>query len=519
MIEASIRLEALVSTQSMTKEDRKEIFWELTKSICPECRRVIDARILLRDGKVFLRKSCAEHGQFEALFFGDADLYVKIAPYNKPGTIPLKFATEIRDGCPLDCGLCPDHQQHACLGLIEVNQVCNLDCPLCFANAGTHLAKDGFQLTYEQVEFMIDAFIAAEGNPEVLQFSGGEPSLHPQIIEFIELANRKGIKYVMLNTNGIRIARDDKFLDALAKTRAHIYLQFDGFEARTNEILRGKPELVEIKLKALDRLAEKDLRVVLVAAVERGVNEHEVGRIVEFGLSHPAVLGVNFQPAFRAQRHVPGDPLTRMTIPDVLKQLEAQTNGLLRLDDFVPVPCCMPTCNFVTYAMIDGDTVTPITRILDISSYLNYIKNRTLPALNDELLTTLERLWSSSAKVGSDEAAHDITNILDGKSMGGNGHRSIETTRAGQRCTSCHAHLPLSEHTPRDLGRHVFMINTRDFMDPWTFNVKNAMKCCVEFLVPDGRMIPFCTYNTVGYREQIAASMKRNNPDTLQSGS
>jgi uncharacterized radical SAM superfamily Fe-S cluster-containing enzyme len=167
----------------------------------------------------------------------------------------------------------------------------------------------------------------------------------------------------------------------------------------------------------------------------------------------------------------------------------------------------MPTCNFVTYAMIDGDTVTPITRILDISSYLNYIKNRTLPALNDELLTTLERLWSSSAKVGSDEAAHDITNMLEGKSMGGNGHTSIETTRAGQRCTSCHAHLPLSEHTPRDLGRHVFMINTRDFMDPWTFNVKNAMKCCVEFLVPDGRMIPFCTYNTVGYREQIAASI------------
>jgi len=503
--------------QPIVKEDRKEIFWELTKSICPECRKVIDARILLRDGKVFISKKCAEHGQFEALFFGDADLYVKIAPYNKPGTIPLQFATEIHEGCPLDCGLCPDHQQHACLGLIEVNQVCNLDCPLCFANAGTHLAKDGFELTYEQVEFMIDNFIAAEGNPEVLQFSGGEPSLHPQIIEFIELANRKGIKYVMLNTNGIRIARDDKFLDALAKTKAHVYLQFDGFEARTNELIRGKADLIDIKLKALDRLAEKDMRVVLVAAVERGINEHEIGRIVEFGLGHPAVFGVNFQPAFRAQRHIPADPLERMTIPDVLKHLEEQTKGLIRLDDFVPVPCCMPTCNFVTYAMIDGDSVTPITRILDISYYLNYIKNRTLPALNDDLLKTLERLWSSSAKVGSDEAARDITNMVEGKISGGNGHKSLEATRAEQRCTSCHSHLPLSEHAPRDLGRHVFMINTRDFMDPWTFNVKNAMKCCVEFLVPDGRMIPFCTYNTVGYREQVAASLKGNRLDVLQA--
>jgi uncharacterized radical SAM superfamily Fe-S cluster-containing enzyme len=395
------------------------------------------------------------------------------------------------------------------LGLIEVNQVCNLDCPLCFANAGTHLAKDGFELTYEQVEFMIDNFIAAEGNPEVLQFSGGEPSLHPQIIDFIELANRKGIKYVMLNTNGIRIARDDRFLEALAKTKAHVYLQFDGFEARTNELLRGKSDLIDLKLKALDRLAEADMRVVLVAAVERGVNEHEIGKIIEFGLNHPAVFGVNFQPAFRAQRHLEGNPLERMTIPDVLSNLERQTNGLLRLDDFVPVPCCMPTCNFVTYVMLDGDTVTPITRILDISNYLNYIKNRTLPAINDDLLKTLERLWSSSAKVGSDEAARDITDMIGVTPNGGNGHHSIEATRAEQRCTSCHSHLPLSEHSPRDLSRHIFMINTRDFMDPWTFNVKNAMKCCVEFLVPDGRMIPFCTYNTVGYREQVRDMLTR----------
>lgn len=497
--------------QPLLKQDRAEILWELTRSICPECRRVIDARVLLRDGKVYLRKRCAEHGDFEALVFGDAELYVKIAPYNKPGTIPLKFATEIRDGCPVDCGLCPDHQQHACLALIEVNQACNLDCPLCFADSGTQYVHSGWQLTYEQVEAMIDAFLAAEGNPEVLQFSGGEPSLHPQILEFIALAQDKGLPYVMLNTNGIRIARDDKFLAGLAELKPHIYLQFDGFEARTNEILRGKADLLDVKLKALDRLAEADLRVVLVAAIERGVNEHEVGKIVEFGLRHPAVFGVNFQPAFRAQRHVPGDPLMRMTIPDVLKGLEAQSGGLFRLDDFVPVPCCMPTCNFVTYVMIDGDAITPITRVLDVAHYLDYIKNRTLPAINEDLLHVLEKLWSSSAKVGSEQSAAEITRMLRGmdgtSSDSGNGHHSAQGTRAEQRCASCHAHLPLSEHAGRDLSRHVFMVNTRDFMDPWTFNVKNAMKCCVEFLTPDGRMIPFCTYNTMGYREQVRETL------------
>jgi uncharacterized radical SAM superfamily Fe-S cluster-containing enzyme len=503
------------------KVDRSEIFWELTRSLCPECKQVIDAQILLRHNQVIMRKRCPQHGWFEALVFGDAELYVQIARYNKPGTMPLEFTTEVKEGCPLDCGLCPEHQQHTCLGVIEVNSACNLDCPLCFAGSGTHLAHTGFELTFEQVNFMLDRFVATEGNPEVIQFSGGEPSLHPRILDFIELAQQKGINYVMLNTNGIRIARDDKFLAELARLKPHIYLQFDGFDAATHQALRGKADLIEEKLRALDRLAAAgDVRVILVAAIERGVNEHEIGRIVEFGLRHPAVYGVNFQPAFRAQRHLPADPLTRMTIPDVLKGLETQTGGLFRLSDFVPVPCCMPTCNFVTYAMLDGDTVTPITRLVNIDHYLDYIKNRTMPGLNDDLLRTLERLWSSSAPVGSDRAAADVAGVMQ---AGEQGSRGAEGTKEGRespkskiqnrkseldsRCPACHAHLPLSSHTPRDLARHVFMVNTRDFMDPWTFNVKNVMKCCVEFLLPDGRMIPFCAYNSVGYREQITRNL------------
>ena len=485
-------------TKAPSRVDRPEIFWELTRSLCPQCKRVIDAQILLRDGRVIMRKRCPEHGWFEALVFGDADLYTRIQRFNKPGTLPLKFATETRDGCPLDCGLCPEHQQHTCLALIEVNSGCNLDCPLCFANSGTHLAKTGFELTYEQVDFMLDRFVEAEGQPEVIQFSGGEPTLHPRLLDFVALAQRKGISYVMINTNGIRIAHDDRLLEGIARLRPHVYLQFDGFEPRTNELLRGRPGLIEDKLRALDRLAAADVRVVLVAAIERGVNEHEIGRIVEFGLRHPAVFGVNFQPAFRAQRHLDADPLSRMTIPDVLRALETQSAGLLKLDDFVPVPCCMPTCNFVTYAFVDGDSVTPITRLIDVETHLDYLKNRTLPGLSDELLRILERLWSSSAKVGSDAAAEDVRRAASD---------ALPANRAVDRCDACRSSLPLSSHVPRDLARHVFMINTRDFMDPWTFNVKNVMNCCVEFLVPDGRMIPFCAYNSAGYRERVTASL------------
>jgi uncharacterized radical SAM superfamily Fe-S cluster-containing enzyme len=463
---------------------------------------VVEALILFRDNRVIMRKRCPEHGWFEALVFGDAELYVDIVGFNKPGTLPLEFTTEVKNGCPHDCGLCPDHKQHACLGLIEVNSACNLDCPMCFADSGTHLAQSGFELTIEQVNFMLDRFVTTEGDPEVVQFSGGEPTLHPRILDFVALAQDKGLDYVMINTNGIRIARDDVFLVGLERLKPHVYLQFDGFEARTNQILRGDSGVLDDKLRALDRLADADIKVVLVAAIEHGVNEHEVGSIVEFGLKHPAVFGVNFQPAFRAQRHPHANPLTRVTTPDVLKALERQTNGLFLLSDFVPVPCCMPTCSFVTYALLDGDAVTPITRMLEVDQYLNYLKNRTMPGLHDELLHMLERLWSASAAVGSERVASDIQRTLGERTNDRRGR-----TRSDQRCPACHAHLPLNAHAPRDLARHIFMISTRDFMDPWTFDVRNVMKCCIDFLLPDGRMIPFCAYNSVGYREQVTQAL------------
>src|SRR6266566_5359021 len=293
------------------KKDADYVFFELTRSICPQCRRVIDAHILLRDNKVYMRKRCPEHGPFEGLVYGDAQAYISAARFNKPGTIPLAYSTPIQHGCPHDCGLCPDHEQHACLGIIEVNSACDMDCPLCFADA-----EHGFSLTLEEVEQMLDDYVRTEGRPEVVQFSGGEPTMHPRIIDFVRAAQARDIRFVMLNTNGKRIARDDRFLEQLNEVRPSFYFQFDGFERATYRILRGEPDILEEKLQALNRLADIGLNVTIVPAIERGVNEHEIGRIIEFAIDHPAVRGVTFQPAFHAGRHIKHDPMRRMTIPD-----------------------------------------------------------------------------------------------------------------------------------------------------------------------------------------------------------
>jgi len=462
-----------VAERRTAKVDRDEVFLEYTKSICPICKTVVDAEVNVRDNRVILRKRCREHGLFEALVYSDAELYVAQQRFNKPGTIPLEFQTEVREGCPLDCGMCPEHKQHACLGLIELNSGCNLDCPICFADSGHQ--PDGFALTYEQVEFMLERFVAAEGSPEVVQFSGGEPTIHPRILDFIALAGTKGIRVVMLNTNGIRIARDAHFARELGRLKPHIYLQFDGFELETHLAIRGK-DLRADKELALARCAEEGLTVTLVCAVEKGVNEHELGAIVRFGVLHPAVNSVAFQPVTHSGRHLEFDPLERLTNADVMKLVAAQVPEWFRLDDFVPVPCCFPSCRSMSYAFVDGETVVPFTRLLEIEDYLDYVSNRIYP--DKAVRSALERMFSSSATPGAERAllacecfGIDLVGELD------------------------------------QLEQKVFTLVVQDFQDAYTLNVRQLMKCCIAEITPDGRLIPFCAYNSVGYREQVRAQL------------
>lgn len=466
------------ASNGSVKVDRDEVFLELTKSICPLCKRVIDAEVNIRGGRVIMRKRCADHGVFEALVYSDAELYMSQLRFNKPGTLPVEFQTEVRDGCPLDCGLCPDHKQHSCLGIIEVCSGCNLDCPICFADSGHH--ADGYTLTRSQVEFMLERFVAAEGDPEVVMLSGGEPTIHPQILDLVALVQAKGIANVILNTNGIRLARDRGFAAELAQLRPHLYFQLDGFDAETHRLIRGR-DLRADKRRALDTCAELGLNVTLVAAVERGVNEHEVGEIVRFGVAHPAVMSVVFQPTTHSGRHLVFDPLERLTNADLIKLLAEQLPDWFRVPDFVPVPCCFPTCRSMCYAFVDGDGLLPFGRLLEVEDYLDYISNRLMPDLT--LRAALESMFSASALPG-------IERLL-------------------LACEGCGLGVTDLISALRDpwSQRHVFLVMVQDFQDPYTLNVRQLMKCCVSEIVPDGRIIPFCAYNSVGYREQVRASL------------
>lgn len=408
-----------------------------------------------------MKKRCPEHGWFEGIISSDAQMYMNASRFNRPGRIPRQFSSEVREGCPLDCGLCPDHQQHTCVGIIEVTQSCNLRCPTCFTDSPAET-----RLSLPQVENILDNFVRAEGDPEVVQFSGGEPSIHPEILEMLEAAKERGIKYIMLNSNGVRISRDLGFVEELSRLGVVVYLQFDGFSPSTYERIRGL-DLTQVKRDAITNLAEHDVDTVLVSTVQRGVNESEMGKIVDYAIETPSVKGVVFQPTFYTGRHPDFDPMNRVTLPDVVKGIASQSTFGFRETDFVPIPCCFPTCSSATYVYVDGNIVVPLPRAVNVEDYLDYFKNRTVVDIDKIIQGAFDSLYSASSIPGSKKMLENY-------------------------CTICGIPFDFGE-----LKGKVKMIMIQPFPDPYTFNVKQVMKCCVHELLPDGRIIPFCAYNNL----------------------
>ncbi|MEW6541861.1 MAG: radical SAM protein [Bacillota bacterium] len=443
--------------------EREDIFLEVGLGLCPECRRLVHADVLVRGRRVYLRKWCPEHGHSEALASSDIDHYRYSLKYNKPGTLPRRFHSRVEQGCPQDCGLCPDHQQHTCLAIIDVTQACDLKCPACLADAG----GSGF-LTVEQVGRMLDVYRESEGNPDVLQFSGGEPALHPQLFELLAMARDKGIRLVQLNTNGLRIARDDAFLARLAEFGPSVYLQFDGLSADVYRRIRGA-DLLADKLRAVERLSARGIPIVLSATVVRGVNDGELGGLMRFALQNVRIRGLMFQPVAQVGRHrLEFDPLDRVTLPDILDGLERQTGGELTRADFVPVPCPYPTCFALTYVYTGGERLTTAPRLVNVDDYLDYFKNRIITDLSPLTQTSLEGLWSAGAVPGTDESLKSLA--------------------------SC---CGISLEDLEGLRDRITMIGVHAFMDIHNFELKRARKCCVHQLLPDGGLVPFCVYNVL----------------------
>ena len=452
--------------------ERPYTYYDFTISLCTQCLRRIDAKIVFEDGKVFMLKTCPDHGFEKVLLATDIEYYKNIRNYNKPGEIPLKFNTKTHYGCPYDCGLCQDHEQHSCLTVVEITDRCNLSCPTCYAMSSPHYGR---HRTVEEVEKMLDIIVANEGTPDVVQISGGEPTIHPDLFAILDIAKKKPIRHLMLNTNGIRIAKDFEFARRLASFAPdfEIYLQFDSFKPAVLEQLRGK-DLTDVRMKALEHLNELNLSTTLVVTLQKGLNDDETGKIIEFALQQKCVRGVTFQPTQIAGRLENFNPATdRLTLTEVRQNILDQTD-IFNATDLVPVPC-NPDALVMGYALKLAGQVFPMTRYIDPLHLLDKSRNTIVYEQDSALHEQLLRIFSTGISV--DKVTENFNQLL---------------------CCLPNIVAPGVDYN------NLFRIIIMRFIDAYDFDVRAIKKSCVHIVHKNGNIIPFETMNLF-YRDDKEA--------------
>lgn len=459
-----------------SRRARPYVFWGQTTSLCETCLALVPTKIQIHDDEVWYEKRCKEHGVQSTLVSTDAAYWKRCKEYIKPGDKPLAWQSRTAFGCPYDCGLCPDHEQHSCLALIEINDHCNLTCPVCFAESSPVRSR---HLPLATIERMLDALVASEGEPDLVQISGGEPTLHPDFFAVLDAVRARPIRHVMINTNGIRIARESDFAARLAagKRGLEVYLQFDSLTREALMDLRGA-DLRRVREEALGNLERHGVSTTLVVTVKRGVNDAEIGAIIRHALQWRCVRGVTFQPVQDAGRNLGFDKRSdRIVLSDIRRRV-VEDSGVFGEDDMIPLPCNPETIS-IGYGLRNGRSVLPLTAMVPreelISLMPNTISFEKQPALQRKFI----ELFSLSS--GACNAPERVTEFL-----------------------CC---LPKVAVPGNLTYENVFRVAIVQFMDRFNFCLGGVKRSCIHFVTPNGQIIPFDTYNLF-YRDGTIDSIR-----------
>jgi len=482
-------------------EEQKGKFEIYSSSICPVCLRRIPMRIYEEDGVIYLEKNCPEHGKFEDVYWGDAELYKWFyknwysARYVGSGVEePL---TKIEKGCPYDCGLCPQHKTHTILGIIDVTNRCNMACPICFAYAGA--ANYVYEPTYEQIVEMIK--LLRSNGPwacNSLQFSGGEPTLRDDLPDLIREARKAGMSHIEVNTNGLRLAEDLDYFRSLYEAGMNtLYLQFDGLREEIYKKLRGRGDLVPIKEKVLENARKIGLRsIVLVVTLAKDVNDRDLGDIIEYAVKNSDVVRcVNIQPISMAGRARKEEMRKlRITIPDAIRLIEEQTGRKILAEDWRPVNWPVPVakgmeilknraypeftmhpmCGASTFIVVEKGTYTPITKYVDVDKFADIFWNIYYLGVRGRRTRAKAEILKLLPMIKSDLVRGLVKDIVTKGSM--------EALAA--------------------LMHRVVMIGIMHFQDVWNMDLDRVQRCAIHYATPDGKVRSFCTYNSL-YRSDV----------------
>ena len=459
------------------RKTRPYLFYDTTQSVCTTCLRQVEAKIVFKDERVYMDKWCPVHGTERVLMSDDVAYYRLCREvFVKPPEMPQRFETPMRHGCPYDCGLCPDHMQHSCLAVVEITDHCNLRCPTCYASSGPERLT---HRSFDQVLAMLDAVVASEGQADVVQIRGGEPTLHPRFFDILDAAKARPIRHLMLNTNGIRLAQEPGFVERLATYAPgfEVYLQFDSLQREPLVDLRGA-DLRRIRQDALDKLNTLNLSTTLVMTVKRGVNDEEIGEVIRFAAQQRCVRGVTLQPVQDAGRVEAYDAAKhRLTVSEIRRRIVDQS-GLFSAEDVVPVPCNPDTLAMAYALRSDDGSLQPLTRFLDPRTLVEGAGNTIVFEHDASLKQQVFKLFSTNHSPESQASC--LSDLM-----------------------CC---LPKIA-TPAALDyTKVFRVLIVQFMDARGLDIRALKKSCIHMAQPDGRMIPFESHN-IFYRDERALTL------------
>lgn len=458
----------------MLRKNRPYIFYGQTQSLCEECLTVVPAKIIFQNNHVYYMKRCQQHGAQKTLVSTDIDYYLTCKTYLKPGDMPSVFQTKINQGCPYDCGLCPDHEQHSCLAIFEINDECNLSCPTCYAQSKPGL---GNFRSLGEIENMLETLIESESEPDLVQISGGEPTLHPQIIEILQCIKKSPVRHLMLNTNGIRIANEPQFVEQLAalKPGFEVYLQFDSLKKDALQTIRGV-NLLSNRTRALKQLEMHNISTTLVCVIQKGVNDSEIGELINYATQFRCVRGITFQPIEQVGRHA-GNNRHKITLSEIREKIILADNPFTA-EDMIPLPC-HPENISIGYGIKTAEKILPVTGMIPKDILLKGVDNTITFEKSPDIKRAFLELFSLD--VCSENTVENLKTML---------------------CCLPKVDLPNLSYD------NVFRIVIMEFMDKYNFDLGSIKRSCVHFVEPDGKIYPFETWNMF-YREKSNRQLKK----------
>ncbi len=469
-----------------------------TSSLCPRCKRTIAATIVRDGDRVVMRKRCEAHGSFDVLISSDYDWYAATLAIGVELTPPAT-TKPVAQGCPYDCGACSQHQQRVELPIVPITSSCNLTCPICYTH---NKNDDAFHMSADEMDAILGQIkrIAGGHGERIINITGGEPTAHPDFLGILQQCRDAGIRRVTLSTHGMGLS--DEVLRELARLRVRVLLSFDSFEDATNEAMLGG-KFTNAKLRTMQRLEEFGVDTTLLPVLARGQNDHELGDFVRYALERDHVRSIEFHTMTFTGQFGASFKADRYTTVDVLRDIETQTNGLLRVDDFSPSPSAHPLCYQVTYVtqLLDGSWI-PMPRFMRPGTLRKMLRGalylEPTPEVQQMMQDVLMQLWTGEVEC---DRAEDVLAAL---------RNYLE--RVFDDDIDEEERMRRSEHFAKAIYIHTHM-------DEHDFDTDRIKQCCVGIVGPDGQNIPSCAYNVI-YRNRDPRFMKRPLPgvETLGAG-